>query len=347
MADPVIRIIEDKAQVEGGHAIVVVEGRGQYAGNGSLGIRRLGYEAAHLSDKGWRIAESRVLADRYEVRDGTVQFYLGPEVTEFLTSDDHVAIDIDGIAGEAVLSWPAITPHYGGKAQGRRVAVKPAAPPPPPPPEPEPEPPPPPPPPLTVDPVRVERMFDIPPPKPYKRGWLIGLAALVVLAGAALAAYVFYPKPVPAPAAVAGGPAAPVTPAEPAVPAPAGEPGVQDIVRAAGTPQEIYDWAQKFKARGDVQGMLLLLENAAERGLGAAMLDIARLYDPATFIEGKPFSKANPGQAAKFYRKAEAAGVAEAKPALEALKAVLQKQAAAGDAEAAAALAAYWPEGAQ
>lgn len=346
MADPVIRVVEDKAQVEGGHAIVVVEGRGQYVGNGSLGIRRLGYEAAHLSDKGWRIAESRVLADRYEVRDGTVQFYLGPEVTEFLTSDDNVAIDIDGIAGEAVLSWPAITPHYGGKAQGRRVAVKPAAPPPPPP-APETEPPPPPPPPPPVETMRVERMVDAPAPKSSARGWLIGLAVLVLVAGAAIAAYIFYPKPAPAPVAVAGGPAAPVTPAEPAAPAPAGEPGVQDIVRAAGTPQEIYDWAQTFKAKGDVQGMLLLLENAAERGHGGAMLDIARLYDPATFVEGKPFSKANPGQAAKFYRKAEAAGVAEAKPALEALKAVLRKQAAAGDAEAAAALAAYWPEGAR
>lgn len=342
MADPVIRVIEDKAQVEGGHAILVVEGRGQYVGNGSIGIRRLGYEAAHLSDKGWRIAESRVLADRYEVRDGTVQFYLGPEVTEFLTSDDHVAIDVDGIAGEAVLSWPAITPHYGGKAQGRRVAVKPAAPPPPPPPEPEPLPPPPPPP---VDTMRVERMVDAPPPKPSSRGWLIGLALLVVVAGAGIAAYLYYAKQSPAPAPVAEAPATPSP--TPAAPTAAGEPGVQDIVRAAGTPQEIYDWAQKFKAKGDVQGMLLLLENAAERGLGAAMLDIARLYDPATFVEGKPFSKANPGQAAKFYRKAEAAGVAEAKPALEALKAVLQKQAAAGDAEAAAALAAYWPEGGQ
>ncbi|MFZ2872478.1 MAG: hypothetical protein WAZ62_20410, partial [Zavarzinia sp.] len=210
MADPVIRVVEDKAQVEGGHAIVVVEGRGQYVGNGSLGIRRLGYEAAHLSDKGWRIAESRVLADRYEVRDGTVQFYLGPEVTEFLTSDDHVAIDIDGIAGEAVLSWPAITPHYDGKAKGRRVAVKPVAPPPP---EPEPETPPPPPPPPPAETMRVERMVDAPAPKPSARGWLIGIAVLVVIAGAGIAAYLFYPKPSPAPVAVAGAPAAPVTPA--------------------------------------------------------------------------------------------------------------------------------------
>ncbi|PWR18507.1 hypothetical protein DKG74_19000 [Zavarzinia aquatilis] len=189
-------------------------------------------------------------------------------------------------------------------------------------------------------------MVDAPPPKPSSRGWLIGLAALVVIAGVGIAAYLFYTKPSPAPAP-APGPVAgvPATPTPTATPA--GEPGVQDIVRAAGTPQEIYDWAQKFKAKGDVQGMLLLLENAAERGHGGAMLDIARLYDPASFVAGKPFSKANPGQAAKFYRKAEAAGVAEAKPALEALKAVLQKQAAAGDAEAAAALATYWPEGAQ
>ncbi|MFA5119854.1 hypothetical protein [Zavarzinia sp.] len=73
------------------------------------------------------------------------------------------------------------------------------------------------------------------------------------------------------------------------------------------------------------------------------MMEIARLYDPATFIAGQPFSKANPAQAAKFYRKAEAAGSAEAGPALAALKKRLDALAAQGDADAKAALATYWP----
>lgn len=357
MSDPIIRVVEDGAQVEGGHAVVIVEGQGDYRGDGSLGIRRLGYEAAHLAETGWRVPEARVLADRYELRDGALHLYLGPEVTEFLTPDDHVEIDVNGVGGSRVLSWPAITPHYGGKAQGRRLGARsatsasPSPPPPPPvPPEPAPVPLAPQAAPPAVEAVRPERMVDVPTERPASRFWLVALvlAVLVGVGAVAVYRYVVAPRPGPqaaAPAPVAGAP--PATPATPAAPATEGQRSVQDIVRAAANPGEIYDEAQKFKARGDVQGMLLLLENAAEQGHARAMMDIARLYDPATFEAGKPFSHANPGQAAKFYRKAEAAGAAEAKPALDALHILLQKAAEGGDAEAKAALATYWPESGQ
>ncbi|PWR19894.1 hypothetical protein DKG75_15690 [Zavarzinia compransoris] len=406
-----MRIVEDVAQVEGGHAIVIVEGKGQYLGDGTLGIRRLGYEAAHLAAEGWRVADARVTADRYEIRDGAIQFYLGPEVTRHLTSDDHVAIDVNGIPGQAVLAWPMITPFYEGKTEFRRFSARPRPAPVEPPapasaPAPDEEPtvimvplharapqpqlppesetvrptPMPPPPPLGPDPDEVARRKGSQPEKPAG-GRVLAVVLPVVWCLAALgigaAAWHFRPQgeavataPAETPPALPDNPPSidlpPVTdlppetlpetpPQTPPVaetppqnptlpdPQPPAARSVQDIVRSATSPQQIYDEALKFRARGDYQGMLLLLENAAERGHGEAMLEIGRLYDPATFIAGQPFSRANPAQAAKFYRKAEAAGVPEAATALAALKTLLDQKAAGGDAEARAALAAYWP----
>lgn len=405
MSGPSIRIVEDVAQVEGGHAIVIVEGKGQYLGDGTIGIRRLGYEAAHLSAEGWRVADARVTADRYEIRDGALFFYIGPDVTRHLTSDDHVAVEVNGIPGQAVLAWPMITPFYEGKTEFRRFSARPrVAPPPPVPagdeeptvivplPPPPPPPPPPPsaetaPPPLLPDPDEIARRRGE--QGPVKAGPPLLTVALAVIwcaacLGAGATAWTFLaagepqttagttpppalpdnptrptidlppvtelpPSPPPPPAVEppvappAEPPVAVPTPAPAPAPAPAGPRSVQDIVRSATSPQQIFDEALQFRARGDYQGMLLLLENAAERGHGQAMLEIARLYDPASFIAGQPFSRANPAQAAKFYRKAEAAGVAEAGPALAALKALLDQKAAAGDAEARAAIATYWP----
>ncbi len=382
MAGPQIRIVEDKAQVDGGWAIVVVDRLGQYLGDGTIGIRRLGYDASHLSPAGWRVADARLQAERWEIRDGALHLYLGPDVTEFLTPDDHVTIDVNGIAGQATVAWPVITPYYGGKTQFRRFAQQPAPPPPPqlPPPPPDEEPtvivarPPLPPPPEPVaaveeETIRPERMVEAPsPPQRMNLGWVGPLlwCALCLAIGAAAWAnrapapavtipgptdpgapgYIPPSPPLPPPATsdLPSNPGLPDTPpASP--PPPQGNLSVQDIVRQAQSAQEIYDWARKYRDKGDYQGMLLLLENAAERGHGQAAFEIAQLYDPATFVAGKPFSKANPSQAAKFYRKAEAAGVLEAKAALAALKQVLEKAAAAGDAEAKAALATYWPQG--
>lgn len=391
MAGPQIRIIEDKGQIDGGWAIIVIDRIGQYLGDGTIGIRRLGYDASHLSVSGWRVADARLPAERWELRDGALKLYVGPEVTEFLTSDDHVTIDVNGIPGQATMAWPVITPFYGGKAQNRRFSERPPAPPPPPPPPPPLEvteeptvfvplpPPPPPPPPPHVEPVveeetiRPERLVERPPVPPrHNFGWLVPALWCVLSLAIGAAAWA---NRGPMPEITVPGPTdtPPVSPALPDVPrqspesslpqrnpgqvaenpppqtpspsAPQGEPGVVDIVRQAQSAQEIYDWAQRFRSRGDFQGMLLLLENAAERGHGQAMFDIAQLYDPATFVPNRPFSKANPEQAAKFYRKAEAAGILEAKGALVTLKAALEKLAAEGDAQAKAALATYWPRG--
>ncbi|MFA5119855.1 hypothetical protein [Zavarzinia sp.] len=304
---PVIRIVEDKAQVDGGHAIVVVQGVEQYRGDGTLAIRRLGYEAANLSPEGWRVPDARLTAERYEIRDGALHLYLGPDVTEFLTSDDHVSIEVNGVPGSATVAWPPITPHYGGRTQFRRVAQRPVPPPPPPPQAPPPAPvpdeeptvfvplpppPPPPEPPKEEEAVRPERMVDvIDKPKAMNLGWLG--PALWCLLSLAIGAAAYANRPheevagtVPPVAALPETPSLPPALPEPpgtppAVP-PVGElpsPGnppplsppppedqsIQAIVRAAGSAQEIFDWAQKFRARGDYQGMLLLLENAAER----------------------------------------------------------------------------------
>ncbi|RJF88191.1 hypothetical protein D3874_15175 [Oleomonas cavernae] len=187
----------------------------------------------------------------------------------------------------------------------------------------------PPPPPPVVEPVREEetirpeRMVDAPaPPQRLNLGWLgpllwsllclaIGAAAWsnkaptleIALPGRVTPGTPPSLPPVPptlpeVPTLPAPPPPSPPTPSPPtpSPPAPQGDLSIVDIVRQAASAQEIYDWAHKFRDKGDFQGMLLLLENAAERGHGQAMFEIAQLYDPATFIAGKPFSKANPNR---------------------------------------------------
>jgi hypothetical protein len=73
------------------------------------------------------------------------------------------------------------------------------------------------------------------------------------------------------------------------------------------------------------------------------MTALARLYDPATFRAGEPFSVADSRQAARLYRDAAQGGDAAAAPLREALRATLQAAADDGDQVARLTLQDYWP----
>ncbi|NDY56928.1 hypothetical protein G3N56_09265 [Desulfovibrio sulfodismutans] len=77
----------------------------------------------------------------------------------------------------------------------------------------------------------------------------------------------------------------------------------------------------------------LLLEAAAEGGLGEAMADLARYYDPTDPTQKGTIAK-DPEQALFWYSQAKAAGRADIQGALDALLAWLRQEAEKGSAQA-------------
>ena len=127
----------------------------------------------------------------------------------------------------------------------------------------------------------------------------------------------------------------------PAGPAAASTP--RDIVRRPGCGTDAYAAiADGMRGAGRHDDALLLLEVAVERGSGAAMLALARLYDPGTFVRGQPFDAPDARQAARYYADAERAG-AEAAADRTRLRAALETRAASGDEAARITLGDFWP----
>jgi TPR repeat protein len=108
-------------------------------------------------------------------------------------------------------------------------------------------------------------------------------------------------------------------------------------------PAAYTDVAAAMQRAGRHDDALLLLELAAERGHVPAMTALAKLYDPATFRAGQPFSAPDPRQAARLYRDAAQGGDAAAAPLREALRTTLQAAAEGGDQIARLTLQDYWP----
>ncbi len=107
--------------------------------------------------------------------------------------------------------------------------------------------------------------------------------------------------------------------------------------RAAGDVDydEIWEHGQRMLAAGRRADAQLLLFFAAHAGHAPSAFDLGTLYDPATAqAGGAPVFEPDAFQAYRWYRQAEAAGVAEATQRLEALKAWAQAAAGAGDREA-------------
>ncbi len=148
-------------------------------------------------------------------------------------------------------------------------------------------------------------------------------------------------EPPPAPAMTPGPPPTP-PPAPPTGPQP--RPGqtspadfARTLVQGGLSPERAFELAQFHLGQSppDTELALLLLEQAADRSHGPALVAYGRMYDPVQFDRSRsPFSGPNPARAAELYRRAQQAGDPDAAPALAALRAWLERAAAGGDPEA-------------
>jgi serine/threonine protein kinase len=118
---------------------------------------------------------------------------------------------------------------------------------------------------------------------------------------------------------------------------------VREIVQRATEPGAIYAVAVRRLAADNYQDAMLLFEEAGERGNGAALTALARMYDPNGFVPGKPFRNPDARKAAQYYKAAVGRGEPSAAAPREALRIVLDREARSGNRMAAATLKDYWP----
>jgi hypothetical protein len=340
-----------------GFALIVLHGPDGAVADPRFRISREGYPTANLGTGGWQM-ETANLSGVLEPVGGETALLVGPTVTRWL-EPGPVSFHLAG-QRPVPLFWPDDIAPYDGPWPPPDMVV--AAPPPPPPPPPAP--------PATViaaAPVLPEPAAPDPlpppptpaPPEPVRTPWaLIGLGVFLLLAAATAGAWwMGWLAPVtcrlagidcPAPPPPAPIPAPAPTPT-PAPPPSAGWPessdglALRDIVGRAPNAQGILDAALRRQAQGRHDDALVLFEEAADRGIAAAMTALARLYDPVDFRRGEPFASPDPRQAARYYREAVRAGDPAAGAARQRLRAWLEQQAAAGNATARDALSEFWP----
>jgi TPR repeat protein len=116
---------------------------------------------------------------------------------------------------------------------------------------------------------------------------------------------------------------------------------VPDVVAKAGSPAAIFAEGQRRLRAGHADDGVTLLEEAGDQGNGAALGELARMYDPGT---PPAFGlRKDPLQAARDYQGAANQGEASVAERRAALKSALEERATAGDAVARQALRQYWP----
>jgi hypothetical protein len=331
---PEIRIHEDAAHAEGGHAVIEVTGIGA-AGSGRFRLHREGYVHGNLGPGGWQVAETLLEPTRTETLGDGIRLYVGPELVRWLESGPvMIALPEAGFAAAAF--WPDIAPLHEEAGGSRRFAAgdpraRPASPPPrAPQPSPAPAPAPAPRPApsrrLVVEPDPRPRMAE---PAPVRRGfvWIAALVVASFLVGAG-AWWYLVPHAPPAPPAAAAPDLLAMS--------------VGDIIRQAKSPQEIDAAARQVQQAGDYDKALVLFEEAALRGNAPSNTALARLYDPNGFQPNKPFKNPDMRQAARYYKAGEEGGDAAAKEPRAALKETLIKEAAKGNATAQTSLKDFW-----
>jgi len=95
---------------------------------------------------------------------------------------------------------------------------------------------------------------------------------------------------------------------------------LEEIVRLA--PDKIHEHAAQYYSDGRLDDALALWEAAAVQEFGPSALKIGQLYDPVLWGRvASPFSKPNPYQAEKWYKRAHALGVTGAEKHLSELNA--------------------------
>lgn len=161
---------------------------------------------------------------------------------------------------------------------------------------------------------------------------MVTLVASEAAAAAAAAAPPAPPAPVAPVIAPSVAPAAPPPAVAPVVTPPAetrqAAASIADKPAITPAPDDPYQSdAQKYLRRGllmldsgNVNGARLLLERAADLGSGAAAFSLGRTFDPATArLLGNPLINADRAAARRWYEKAAALGISEARERLDQL----------------------------
>ncbi len=349
-----------------GHARIVIDWLDQPLADPGFRIVREGYPTPNLGRRGWQVGEERLKPVAVTTEAGRVVLIVGPAVTMHLLVEPYLfTMPAAGI--EAALFWPDSIDVFDGPIPDA-VDIPPDEPAPKPAPRPEPE--------ATViirhpmpapEPVAAPAPIITPPPPPppgpkpngggSKMPLILGGVLVLLLAAGGATWWVLNqpppPTPVPAPPPTPVVTPTPVpTPVPVPVPAPPPAPvwpdgtdalSLADVVGRAPNPAGVHAVALRRQAEGKHDDALVLFEEAAARGNGPSMTAVARMYDPNGFVLGRPFRNPDPRAAAQYYRDATRAGDAAAEAPRAALRATLEAQAAAGDANAPSYLQEFWP----
>ena len=347
-----VRVEPDPA-FAAGHARMVVPGGAAGLGGPGLRIQRdEDWGDDKLGPQGWQSTESVLVPDRAEARGADLVLHLGWAVCQYLEAGPY-SVWVPGAGVEGVtVAWPDITPLHGGTVS--MFAVGQAA--------------------ETVVPVAA--LPDVVPRAGAGSGRMLAvLGLLVLLAAGGGGAWWMYgrAKPVaeapaaPAVEAAVTPPVAPPPVIPPPVPTPATPPpvapepavapaappalgglgglgglAVPAVLAQAPNPAAIAAEGQRRLDSDRRDDGLLLLESASDRGDPTAAAALARLYDPVLFRPGGPIPRADPRQAARYYRDAARAG-ADVAAARDALRQELERRSRGGDLGAGLSLKDFWP----
>ena len=310
-----------------GHARIVLEGLVQPLGDARFALIRGQLPATYLGPGGWQVGEVVLTPLAVETSPGATVLILGPSVCRHL-EPGPLTLRLPSLGLDLPLFWPAsIAVFDEGEVRiglGPAVAVRepvrpPEASPPPSPPQP--------------------RSAPAAAPVVWGRPRVLAALGLTSLA-LAFAGWWFTREATQS----TSRPAAPAPPV--AAPTwPDGTDGLTaaEVVARAPDARGVLAVALRRQAAGRHDDALVLFEVAAEANIAEAHTALARLYDPLGFIPGRPFRSPDVRQAAKHYREAERLGDAEAARRRAALRAHLEREAAAGSGTARDALKEFWP----
>ncbi len=323
---PTARVEPDPARPLG-HARLVLEGLVQPLGDARFALIRAQLPAAYLGPGGWQVGEVVLTPLAVETSPGAVVLILGPDICRHL-EPGPLTVRVASLGLDLPLFWPAsIAVFDEGEARiglGPAVAAREL-----------------PRPPEALPPPSPPRPRSARPAAPVAWGRPLVLAALALMSLAlASAGWWFMREATPSTSRQAAPPppvAAPIWPD--------GTDGLTaaEVVARAPDARGVLAVALRRQAAGRHDDALVLFEVAAEASIAEAHTALARLYDPLGFSPGRPFRSPDVRQAAKHYREAERLGDTEAATRRAALRAHLEREAAAGSGTARDALREFWP----
>lgn len=346
-----------------GCAVIVIADAPETAGPAFL-LRRASDQKS-LTTAGWQENETRLSPDHWERQGADLRLLVGPAVVDALDDLDAYRLTLVNAAPCVLQVGPLVySPMRGGHGLAD-AAPTPA-------PDPEPEPAPSPTPEPAAPPEEAApaeptaeglNASDAPPlalepeaPAPRRNLPLLLILGLLLLAILAFALWWFAlrgPVAPSAPAATADTPAArgstdAAAPAQQQAEQAQSTPAQQsplhmarEMLRGQAQPEQSLSAAGPLRtpqaSPEQSDAAFLLLEDAAQKGNAAAMYMVAQFYDPQSRLP-RGSLPVDLTQARRWYEAALQKGHAEARPALDALRAYAKTQADKGDAEAAALL---------